>query len=530
MCPESVSRTKANPSDRVRSILASRGLTLSQVSQKSRTLYGQSSPYFVPHNLYYDLRLGTFSPSIYQIFALCRISGYRLNDWLRVFGFDLEDISRLQIQLPSNRTILLDPSLEDPNSWVPWFRSRTASFPPPPTAPLAQLLEFGSPRQLRSISDIGNQRFLYAKIGHHDAFAFPELLPGSIVRVNPRLTENLLSLPNDHTSSQLFLLEHGSALYCCRLRGLGNNRFVPVSTQRLYPQFALQLPHEARILGVVDVEIRSLVDVEQPEVPKRSAFGAGSTVQGGNLAHLLRAARMKMALSFREASEISRQIAGLLEDQQHFISPSSLSDYETRDDAPRHIQKVISLCVLYAVDLSTFLTTAGIALDRGGSESIPEHLIARPLPIWSDGDESKTGKADHPEFLDELLAEYGEVPYFLRRSLAVLSGLAVPSLHDFFWIGGERNALHPYLANGVFVVVNRRKKKPRCDASKPTWQQLLYLVRKRDGTYLSGCCGLEEGDLLIHRHSPQLSHPKRLRFPNDAEVVGQIMTIIRKLP
>jgi hypothetical protein len=525
-----VSRTKADIAERVRSILASKGFTLSQVSQKSKLLYGQSSSYFIPHNLYYDLRLGTFSPSIYQIFALCRISGYGLNDWLRVFGFDLEDISRLQVELPSNRTILLDSSLEDPNSRVPWFHSRTAVVPTPPTAPLAQLLEFSGLRRLRSISDIENQRFLYAKIGYHDAFAFPELLPGSIVRVNPRLTESLLSLPNDRTSSHLFLIEHGSALYCCRLRGLGNNRFMPVSTQRLYPQFELQLPHEARILGVVDVEIRSLVKVEQPEVPKRSAFGAGSTVQGGNLTHLLRAARMKMALSFREASEISRQIAGLLEDQQYFISPSSLSDYETRDDAPRHIQKVISLCVLYAVDLSTFLTTAGIALEQGGSESIPDHLIARrPLPIGSDDSESRTGKADHPEFLEELLAEYGEVPYFLRRSFAVLSGLAVPSLHDFFWIGGERNALHPYLTNGVFVVVNRRKKKPRCDASKPTWQQLLYLVRKRDGTYLSGCCGLEEGDLLIHRPSPQLSHPKRLRFPNDAEVVGQIMTIIRKL-
>lgn len=307
---------------------------------------------------------------------------------------------------------------------------------------------------------------------------------------------------------------------------------MPVSTQLPYPQFELQLPHDARIRGVVDVEIRSLLNVEQPDVPKQSGnlLSAEPAVQAVNLNHLLRGARMRMGLSFREASEISCQIAGLLDDQQHFISPSSLSDYETRADAPRHIQKVISLCVLYAVDLFTFLTAAGIALEQGGNESIADHLIPRPLPIGSRDGESERSKPDQPEFLEQLLAEYAEIPFFLRRSFVRLSGLAAVSLHDFFWIGGERNTLHPYLTNGVFVVVNRRKKKPRCDASKPPWQHLLYLVRKRDGTYLSGCFGLEQGNLLIHPSSQQFSHPGRLRYPNEAEVVGQIMTIIRRLP
>ena len=54
---------------------------------KDDELYGRSSPYFVPHNLYYDLTNETFSPSLHQLFALSRVSGYRLNDWLRVFGF-----------------------------------------------------------------------------------------------------------------------------------------------------------------------------------------------------------------------------------------------------------------------------------------------------------------------------------------------------------------------------------------------------------------------------------------------------------
>ena len=92
-------------------------------------LYGRSSPYFLPHNLYYDLRAGSFRPSIHQILALSRISGYRVADWLRVFGYNLEDITRLQILLPSKRTIVLDTSLTDPNEWVPWLATGPSEFP-----------------------------------------------------------------------------------------------------------------------------------------------------------------------------------------------------------------------------------------------------------------------------------------------------------------------------------------------------------------------------------------------------------------
>lgn len=56
-------------------------------------MYGRSSPYFLPHNLYFDLRGGTFSPSIYQFLALSRIAYYRLPDWARLFGADLENIA-----------------------------------------------------------------------------------------------------------------------------------------------------------------------------------------------------------------------------------------------------------------------------------------------------------------------------------------------------------------------------------------------------------------------------------------------------
>ena len=216
-------QTSAEVAERVRSILGTRNLTLYQVSQKSQAIFGHASPYWLPHNFYYDLRLGTFSPSLYQIFALSRISDYRFADWLHVLGFDLEEIPRLQVLLPSKRTILLDSSLGDPSAWIPWFRNKPGIPLTPPAAPLGQLLELRHSVRQHSLVEVNKQKFLYAKIGVEDALAFPDLLPGSIVRVNPRGAANLPA-ENGKTSEDIFAFEHSKGLCCSRLQTVGKNR------------------------------------------------------------------------------------------------------------------------------------------------------------------------------------------------------------------------------------------------------------------------------------------------------------------
>jgi hypothetical protein len=153
---ESSSATTA-VAQKIQSILASKGLTLYRASQHSVALYGRSSPYFLPHNLYYDLRSGSFRPSVHQIVALSRISGYRLADWLHVLEFDLQDISRLQILLPSKRTKVLDTSLTNPNESTAWLRNRPLGEPIPSIAPLARLLELGPPRAIGSVHQLDQQ-------------------------------------------------------------------------------------------------------------------------------------------------------------------------------------------------------------------------------------------------------------------------------------------------------------------------------------------------------------------------------------
>ncbi len=518
------SPSKTELVERVKEILARKGLTLYQVSQRTRVLYGRSSPYFIPHNLYYDLGLGTFSPSLHQLFALSSISDYRLNDWLRIFGFNPEDIARLRILLPSTRTMLLDSSLADPESWVLWFRNKPGNLPPPAIAPLGQLLDFGPPRRLHSVSQARRNHCVYAKIGLEDALAFPDLLPGSVVRANTRLAKAMLPAASGKARHCLFLIEHANGICCCRLQAVGGNRVMPLSTLP-YAQVELQLQDEVRILGVLDPEIRSLAKPEHPDVPKELAEywrPRALAPEQARLSRLLRRTRLKLGLSFRSVSALSRHIA-------YFTAPGSLSDYEARDTPPRHIHKAITLCAVYGLHFSTFLQSIGLHLNQAGKDPIPDNLVLQRLATGFRRGSNETDEPAGNGFLEQLLGRSEDVPFFLRGSLVSLSGMTTPSLHDFFWVGGEQNALHPLLVNGLLVIVNRHRKKPVHFRSRPLWQQPLYVLLRRCGTYTCACCSLENGSLVIHPYSPDYQRPERLRNHQDAEVVGEIVTIARTL-
>jgi len=521
----------ADLAERVRSILASKNLTLSHVSQVSATRFGRFSPYFLPHTLYHELRLGTFSPSLHQVFGLSQISGYRFFDWLRVLGCDLEDIPRLQVLLPSKRTILLDFSLVDADAWIPWFRNRAYGGPVSPIAPLAQLLQLISPRRLRFLSGITNRGFLYAKIGRQDALAFPDLIPGSIVRVNPRFSNGCIPKTNGATSTQIFLIEHNKGLFCCRLRVVEKGIIVPIGTSLSYAQVELKIPREARIVGVVDLEIRPMLQTEQPDVPKNLAkhWKPRPLVTEKKFGTLLRASRAKLGLSLREIAAMSRNIARLLGDERYLVSPSSLCDYELFNAPPRHLYKAITLCSLCGLQFRVFLKASGIVLAEAGTEPIPDHLARRVLNMESVENSDDNDMPGRSGFLEEMLERCDEIPFFLRESIRPFSGLEDTSLDDFFWIGGEYDVLHPCLANGLFALVNRRDKRPIHFTSKPAWQQPVYLILRRNGTYLCACCSIENGTLVIHPYSQQFRRSERLRYHHDAEVVGRIVTVARKL-
>ena len=511
---------------RVHDILARKQLTLSQVSQASKQLFRGENRYHISHDLYSDLRTEAFTPSIHQLFALSSISGYRLIDWLDVFEFSLDDIPRLQSALPFIRTILLPSTIYDPTLEIPWFEEKRPPKREMGIIPVAQFLEPSGSVPVGALQKLNRTSFRYARVGQFDTFAFPELLPGSIVRVDPRIrdtpTETLGHPP-------FFLVQHARGLNCCQLQHISPDRVAILSRELSHPRIELRLGAEIRILGMLDMEIRSVLRVKQPDTrqpfPRSNIHTLIGHLPADTLGDLLRRGRVRAGLSFRQASALSKRISEELADTRYFAAAGSLSDYEATNIPPRHVQKVLTLCTLYSIDFWKFVKAAGLPVDKLGIDPMRPNLTPANIP------RSPSEQSEKPRlgpFFQDLWAQMEEIPFFLRQALPHLSGLDPMSLRDVFWVENARTDFPPILKGVRFMIINRRTKTPAPTRWAPAWKQPLYLLLRRDGSYFCGSFALNDGKAILQStcgsDESKLAHPD-----SDVEVVGQIVALVRRL-
>jgi hypothetical protein len=519
--------------NRVRSILDGRGLTIHDLSKLSEKVFGKSSRHFISHNFYYDLRMGKVYPNIYQVFSLSRFSNYRLVDWLRVFGFELDEIPRLQALLNRRRTVILSSTNYDDEASVPWFQTGDAR----PSdlnkiTPLGRILRDAGTRCLRSIERCNRKSFVYAKVGQEDALAFPELVPGSILRVDPWDTSASREPDGRRSNQPFYLVEHSDGLSCCRLNFTNADRVGLISDRLPFRNLEFGLDKEIRILGIADLEIHPLKNFPRAAVsteilkewrfqPTRKHIGSGTPSE------LISSFRLRYGLQFSEASRLSKEVAEDLGDARYFLTARSLLSYERLETLPRHIHKIISLSIIYCIAFWDFLRSAGMDLDQLGQERIPEDLLPRALPGKTRHPAREKGDAPELSIFPETLLE--EVPLFLRHSIPGLVGLPGFSIRDVFWTGGSQQPFHPLLAGSYFVVVNRRVKRPLQWHLSMPWESPLCLILLRDGTYICGPCALKDGTIILHPHPDSALQPLKFSNRQEAEIVGRVVSIIRRL-
>lgn len=518
--------------NRVRSILDGRGLTVHVLSKLSEKIFGQSSRHFISPNFYYDLRMGKVYPNIYQVFSLSRFSNYRLVDWLRVFGFELDEIPRLQTLLKRRRTAILNSTNYDDEARVPWFRTCVPPADLAKITPLGRILRRAGTRRLPKVERWNRKSFLYAKVGQEDALAFPELVPGSVLRVDPSVTSASGKTDVRRSSQQFYLVEHSEGLSCCRLSFRNAERVGLISDHLPFGNLEFHLDKEIRILGVADLEIHPLKNAPparvSTEIAKKWALQPiRKDTRAGTPSELIRSFRLRNGLLFREASRLSKEVAEDLGDMRYFLTPRSLFSYERLETLPRQIHKIMSLCIIYCISFWDFLRSAGMDLDQLGQDPIPEDLLPGALPGRTTHSPRENDDAPELSIFPDTLLE--EMPLFLRNSLTGLVGLPSFSIRDVFWTGGLRQPFHPLLANSYFVIVNRRMKRAVQWPLSMPWEGPLCLILLRDGTYICGPCTLKDDTIILHPHPDSSLQPMKFSNRKEAEIAGRVVTIIRKL-
>jgi len=355
----------------VANILRHSGQTVTQLSIVTGQRYGSGSPYFVPPTFLYKLRSGV-TPHICQIAALSQCTGYRFLDWMRLLGFDLHQIPRLQVQLHSERTVLITPIGFEISSSLPRFlpsgcrtvRESASGFS------LSARLENGA---LSKTADC-----CFVKIGRPDAMVFPKLFPGMIVSVDLSCQ---YPKPNGRTlfTEDLWLLEQSEGLMCTHLRWIDDRQVVVLPSRPPWGSLPLRLSREARVLGRVKLESASMRpqthQFKTTPVAFDSQSSAFSDESKGSFSGLLRKARSRTGLTFRAAHQLTRVIARILGSPEYAIGLGLLSDYEAMNRLPRHIAKIISLCIVYCLDIRQLLEAAGVYIDDSSKMPLPHVAV-----------------------------------------------------------------------------------------------------------------------------------------------------------
>jgi hypothetical protein len=348
-------------SESLRNILCRDGHTITQISAATRRRYGRRSPYFIPASFLYQLRRGV-TPHVCQIAALSERTGYRFMDWLQMFGFDVHQILRLQIRLHPQRTTLLTP-IED-------------GFEPFLPQPLLGYERGGSSGPWPRPGEwSGQRRYLFVKIGSSDAAGCARLSPGSIVRVDRYYSQRVRGLDPVSLSRLLWLIEQPSGLACTQVRWIDDRQIVLLPSRPPWGSWPLHVPSEARILGLVDPDIHPLQHVKlQPRAGPTNLepFPPPPPTEAPmKFSDLLRISRGRAGLTFRAAHQLTCAIARILGNRGYGIALGMLSDYEAMGRLPRHIAKIVSLCIVYCMDVRELMESAGVCIDDSAKLSLP---------------------------------------------------------------------------------------------------------------------------------------------------------------
>jgi hypothetical protein len=186
-------------------------------------------------------------------------------------------------------------------------------------------------------------------------------------------------------SHLLWLVELPGGLVCSQVRWIDDRQIVLLPSRPPWGSWPLHLPTEARILGLADTNTRPLHPAKlqsRGESMNLEQLFPPQTEERMRFSDLLRISRGRAGLTFRAAHRLTRAIALILGDSGYGIALGMLSDYEAMGRLPRHIAKILSLCMVYCIDIRELMEGAGVRIDD--SAKLPLPMFDRRLQVRSD--------------------------------------------------------------------------------------------------------------------------------------------------
>jgi len=242
----------------------------------------------------------------------------------------------------------------------------------------------------------------------------------------------------------------------------------------------------------------------------------------------LRVLREKLGLTMRDIETASERIARRRENEEYLVPISRLSDFETKGVIPS-IYRLYSLAVIYRRDLREILLWYGVSLEVQVSDieiSAPpkSHLsnalanmrtVQMPVRMDPGFDPRKTLN------FGRMVEQWGAVP------LAYLEQFAKVDF-TYGYIGSEDLTMYPILPPGSFIQVDEARDRVLEGGWRSEYERPIYFVETRDG-HTCCWCTLTREEIILQSHPLSPVPPRVLRYPQQAEVIGQVVGVAMRL-
>jgi transcriptional regulator with XRE-family HTH domain len=242
----------------------------------------------------------------------------------------------------------------------------------------------------------------------------------------------------------------------------------------------------------------------------------------------LRGLREELGLTIRDVEAASGRLAARHGSDDFAISPSRLSDIETKGILP-NIYRLYSLSVIYRRDLREFFTWYGIDLNETAAdlalvEPPKSHLsetlnsmMAVNVPVRLDPGFDPRRTAN----LGRMIERWGLVP------LAYLSQFS-STKYTYGYIGSEDFTMYPVLLPGSFIQVDESANTVVEGSWRSEYERPIYFVEMRDG-YTASWCSLKGDHLILQPHPLSPVPVRMLKHSQEVEILGQVIGIAMRL-
>jgi hypothetical protein len=238
--------------------------------------------------------------------------------------------------------------------------------------------------------------------------------------------------------------------------------------------------------------------------------------------------REQLGVTMRDVETASARMAQKHGNDEFAIPPSRLSDIETKGVVPS-IFRLYSFAAIYRQDIRELMSWYGVDLNAMASDldfvippksHVSEALanlsaVQVPLRLDPSFDPRRTMN------FGRMVEQWGLVP------LAYLAQFA-SCRYTYGYIGSEDLTMYPILPPGSFVQVDESRNKVVDGGWRSEYERPIYFVETRSG-HVCCWCTLTKEELILQPHPMSPVAARALHYPQEAEVIGQVMGVAIKL-